>query len=65
MLATAIALAILWFVADMLGALLRQNAGKIRAALAGSSYSAQFEPAARSSSRRATEPAPSVLRAAA
>ena len=45
MIATAITLAIVWFVAAMLGQLLRQNGNKILAALHGRSESVRFEAA--------------------
>lgn len=41
MIATAITLAILWFVGTMLGELLRQNRDKILAALQGRSFLAE------------------------
>jgi hypothetical protein len=41
MIATAVTLAILWFVGTMLGELLRQNRDKILAALRGRSFLAQ------------------------
>ena len=66
MIATAVTLAILWFVGTMLGELVRQNCDKILAALQGRSFLAEHSPSparpviVRFSSRRAE---PLALRA--
>ena len=71
MISTAVTLAILWFVGTVLGELLRQNRGRILAALRGQSFLVMPEASSRpatlrfSPRYRAAEPARPALRAAA